>query len=196
MTKTRKSRAKGGAAGGGAWPRVLRNTRADLSRVAAGRVMTNHRPAEETQRRIELLMATVRVMQFDGGAKLPESVPDTYEKLYDRAVGQFLNLYDAEPEFYLPALTGPTAKRRSVWIRGDYMLRIEEIAAAYQCPVSRLVDAAIDTYVDYFTRGIDSKLIATLTGTARKILSASEASGKVLYERERKARKLMRTGRV
>lgn len=52
---------------------------------------------------------------------------------------------------------------------------------------SRLIDAAIDTYVDYYTRGIDSKLVATLTGTSRKILEASEATGEVLRERERKA---------
>lgn len=196
MAKARKGRAKGTAAEGGAWPRMQRNTRATLARVAAGRVISNHRPTEDAQRKIELLMATVRVLQFDASAKLPEGVPDTYEKLYDRAVGQFLELHDAEPEFRLPAVTGSTAKRRSVWIRGDYMIRIEAIAAAYPCPVSRLIDAAIDTYVDYYTRGIDRKLVATLTGTSRKILEASEATGEVLRERERKARKLMRTGKV
>lgn len=76
------------------------------------------------------------------------------------------------------------------------MIRIEEISAACPCPVSRLIDAAIDTYLDFYTRGIDPKLIAALTNTAGKILSASEATGKVLRERERKARKLMRTGRA
>ena len=196
MAKARKGRATSTAAEGGARPRMPRNTRATLPRVAAGRVISNHRPTEDTQRKIELLMATVRVLQFDASAKLPEGVPDTYEKLYDRAVGQFLELHDAEPEFRLPAVTGSTAKRRSVWIRGDYMIRIEAIAAAYPCPVSRLIDAAIDTYVDYYTRGIDPKLVATLTGTARKILEASEAIGEVLRERERKARKLMRTGKA
>ena len=196
MAKVRKGRAKRTTAESGAWPRMQRNTRATLASVAAGRVISNHRPTEEAQRKMELLMASVRVLQFDAGAKLPEGVPDTYEKLYDRAVGQFLELHDAEPEFRLPAVTGSTAKRRSVWIRGDYMIRIEGIAAAYPCPVSRLIDAAIDTYVDYYTRGIDRKLVATLTGTSRKILEASEATGEVLRERERKARKLMRTGKA
>ena len=69
-------------------------------------------------------------------------------------------------------MTGSTAKRRSVWIRGDYMIRIEAIAAAYPCPVSRLIDAAIDTYVDYYTRGIDPKLVATLIGTSRTFPSS------------------------
>ncbi len=196
MARARKGRMKGTTAEAGAWPRMQRNTRATLASVAAGRVISNHRPTEEAQRKMELLMASVRVLQFDAGAKLPEGVPDTYEKLYDRAVGQFLELHDAEPEFRLPAVTGSTAKRRSVWIRGDYMIRIEAIAAAYPCPVSRLIDAAIDTYVDYYTRGIDRKLVATLTGTSRKILEASEATGEVLRERERKARKLMRTGKA
>jgi hypothetical protein len=188
VAKARKGKASA--------PAPLRVSRSTLARVKAGRVISNHRPMEDTQRKIELLMAAVRVLQFDAGAKLPEGVPDTYEKLYDRAVGQFLDLYDAEPEFSLPAVTGPTAKRRSVWIRGDYMIRIEKISATYSCPVSRLIDAAIDTYVDYYTRGVDPKLITALTGTARKILSASEATGEVLRKRERKARKLMRTGRV
>ena len=34
-------------------------------------------------------------------------------------------------------------------MRGELMLRIEEIAASLACPVSRLIDAAIDTHVDY-----------------------------------------------
>jgi hypothetical protein len=74
------------------------------------------------------------------------------------------------------------------------MLRVEDIARVYPCSVSRIIDAAIDAYVDYHTRGIDSKLITTLASTARKILDASETTGKVLRERERRARKLMRTG--
>jgi hypothetical protein len=123
-------------------------------------------------------------------------VPDAYEKLYDRAIEQFVDLYDAEPQFRLPSIDGPIARRRSVWLRGDLMLRLEAIAAAYPCSVTRLIDTAIDTYVDYYTRGIDPKLIATLASTAQKILEASEATGNVLGERERKARKLMRTGQA
>jgi hypothetical protein len=175
---------------------ALRVSRGTLSRVAGGRVIANHRPTQESQRKLELLMAAIGVLRFDAGMKAPESVPDTYEKLYDRAIEQFLDLYDAEPQFKLPSLMGPTAKRRSIWLRGDLMLRIEAIAVEYQCSASRLIDTAIDTYVDYYTRGIDPKLIATLAGTAQKILEASESTGKVLRERERKARKLMRTGQA
>lgn len=174
----------------------LRVSRGTLARVAGGRVIANHRPTLQTQRKLELLMASVGVVAFDGAAKLPAGIPDTNEKLYDRALEQFLELYDAEPEFRLPSIVGPAAKRRSVWLRGDLVLRVEAIAHAYPCSVSRIIDAAIDTYVDYYTRGIDTKLIATLAGTAQKILDASEDTGRTLRERERKARKLMRTGKI
>jgi len=190
VAKARKGKGSKAEAG------ALRVSRGTLSRVAGGRVIANHRPTQESQRKLELLMAAIGVARFDAGIKVPESVPDTYEKLYDRAIEQFLDLYDAEPQFKLPSLIGPTAKRRSIWLRGDLMLRIEAIAAEYQCSVSRLIDTAIDTYVDYYTRGIDPKLITTLAGTAQKILEASESTGKVLRERERKARKLMRTGQA
>jgi hypothetical protein len=175
---------------------ALRVTRGTLARVAGGRVIGNHRPSLATQRNLELLMAAVGVLRFDANAEPPSSVPDTYEKLYDRALEQFLDLCDAEPQFKLPSILGPTAKRRSIWIRGDLMLRVEEIARNYPCSVSRIIDAAIDTYVDFHTRGIDTRLIATLASTAQKILDASESSGQTLLERERKARKLMRTGKV
>ena len=89
MAKARKGRAKGTAAEGGAWPRMQRNTRATLARVAAGRVISNHRPTEDAQRKIELLMATVRVLQFDASAKLPEGVlspADAAKKASSRAL--------------------------------------------------------------------------------------------------------------
>jgi hypothetical protein len=194
VAKARKSRAGKGASAKVADRSALRVTRGTLARVAGGRVIANHRPTQATQRNLELLMAAVGVLRFDENARLPEPVPDTYEKLYDRALEQFLDLYDAEPQFKLPSMLGPSAKRRSIWVRGDLMLRVEDIARVYPCSVSRIIDAAIDAYVDYHTRGIDSKLITTLASTARKILDASETTGKVLRERERRARKLMRTG--
>lgn len=196
MTKARRNRGKRAASGSGAKPATLRVSRRTLARVAGGRVIANHRPTVETQRKIELLMAAAGVLHFDPEAARPEGFPDTYEKLYDRAIEQFLDLCDAEPEFNLPSTIGPAAKRRSIWVRGDLMLRIEEIAGSLPCPVSRLIDAAIDTYVDFYTRGIAQKLIATLAGTAQKILDASEATGSTLRERERKARRMMRTGRI
>lgn len=174
----------------------LRVTREALARVATGKVMTNHRPTVETLRKLDLLMAAVGVLKFDPKLKAKPSVPDTYEKLYNRAVEQFLDLYDAEPQFKLPQTVGPTAKRRGIWVRGDLMLRIEKIAADCGFPVSRLIDAAIDTYVDYFTRGIDPKTVSTLAGAALKLLDTSEETGVTLLERERKARKVMRTGQA
>lgn len=196
MAKARKSKGKKPGAPESADRPQLRVSRGTLARVAGGRVIANHRPTQETQRKLELLMAAIGVLGFDVKVRLPEGVPDTYEKLYDRAIEQFLDLYDAEPQFRLPSIIGPTAKRRSIWIRGDLMLRIEEIATSYACSVSRLIDTAIDTYVDYYTRGIEPKLISTLATTAQKILDASETTGKMLRERERKARKLMRTGQA
>jgi len=193
VAKARKKKSKSRAAEAGARS-ALRVTRGTLARVAGGRVIANHRPTQDTQRKLELLMAAVGVVGFDERAAVPAGVPDTYEKLYDRALEQFLALYDAEPQFKLPSIIGPTAKRRSIWVRGDLMLRIEDIAREYACSVSRIIETAIDTYVDYQTRGIDAKLIATLASTAQRILDASETTGKVLRERERKARKLMRTG--
>lgn len=196
MAKARKSRGNVPDTAAEDDRGTLRVSRGTLARVAGGRVIANHRPTQDTQRKLELLMAAIGVLRFDAGAKVPANVPDTYEKLYDRAIEQFLDLYDAEPEFRLPSIIGPTAKRRSIWIRGDLMLRIEAIASQYQCSVSRLIDTAIDTYVDYYTRGIEPKLISTLAGTAQKILDASETTGKTLVGRERKARKLMRTGQA
>jgi len=196
VAKARKSggtRSAAAVSGDRTQQRVSRGT---LARVAGGRVIANHRPTLETQRKVELLMAAIGVLRFDAKVSLPEGVPDTYEKLYDRAIEQFLDLYDAEPQFRLPSGIGPTAKRRGIWVRGDLILRVEEIAHAYPCSVSRIIDTAIDTYMDYFTRGIDQKLIATLASTAQKILDASETTGKTLVGRERKARKLMRTGQV
>lgn len=195
MAKARKSGGRIGASGGGS-STTLRVSRSTLARVRNGRVITNHRPTVETQRKIELLMAAIEVLRLDEKAVLPLGVPGTYEQLYDRAVEQFLALNDAEPASSLAAVIGPTANRRPIWVRGDLILRIEEMAASLACPVSRLIDAAIDTYVDYYTRGIDLKLIGALTATAAKILDTSEATGQVLRDRERKARKLMRTGRV
>lgn len=141
-------------------------------------------------------MMAIGVQRFDPKQAVPGGIPDTYEKLYDRAIEQFLDLQDAEPAFRMPSLIGPSAKRRSIWIRGDLMLRVEEISVRLSCAVSRIIDTAIDTYVDFHTRGIDPKLIATFAHTAQKILAASESTGKTLLERERKARKLMRTGQV
>src|SRR5690606_6178964 len=134
----------------GAGRGALRVSRGTLSRVAGGRVIANHRPTQETQRKLELLMGAIGVLRFDAGIKVPANVPDTYEKLYDRAIEQFLDLYDAEPQLRLPSIIGPTAKRRSIWLSGDLMLRLEAIALEYQCSVSRLIDTAIDTYVDYY----------------------------------------------
>ncbi|MEO8316674.1 MAG: hypothetical protein ABI645_17985 [Pseudomonadota bacterium] len=195
MAKARKSGATKSATESAArtQPRVSRGT---LARVAGGRVIANHRPTVDTQRKVELLMAAIGVLRFDAKATLPAGVPDTYEKLYDRAIEQFLDLYDAEPQFRLPSALGATAKRRAIWVRGDLMLRVEAIAQAYPCSVSRIIDTAIDTYVDYYTRAIDPKLVKTLASTAQKILDASETTGRTLVERERKARKLMRTGQV
>jgi predicted transcriptional regulator len=195
--------AKGRKTGGGkrepaagAERSALRVSRSTLARVSGGRVIANHRPTQDTQRKMELLMSAVSVLRFDPAARVPEGVPDTYEKLYDRALEQFLDLYDAEPEFRIPSVIGPNAKRRSIWVRGDLMLRVEEIAQVYPCSVSRIIEMAIDSYVDRHTRGIDKKLINTLAATAQKILDSSEVTGKSLRERERKARKVMRTGQV
>ncbi len=183
MAKARKNRGTKGEAADAVERAALRVTRRTLARVAGGRVIANHRPTQETQRKLELLMAAVGVLRFDEDARVPAGVPDTYEKLYDRALEQFLALYDAEPVFKLPSMIGPTANRRSIWVRGDLMLRMEDIAREYACSVSRIIDTAIDTYVDYHARGIDPKLITTLASTAQKILDVSESTGKTLRER-------------
>ncbi len=196
VAKASKSGGTRSAAAGSGERTLQRVSRSTLARVAGGRVIANHRPTLETQRKLELLMAAIGVLRFDAKVALPDGVPDTYEKLHDRAIEQFLDLYDAEPEFRLPSAIGPTAKRRSIWVRGDLIIRVEAIAQTYPCSVSRIIDTAIDTYMDYYTRGIDQKLVTTLASTAQKILEASESTGKTLVGRERKARKLMRTGVV
>jgi hypothetical protein len=172
-------------------PRVSRRT---LEQVSGGRVIVNYRPTQLTVGRMEMLMVAISAVRLDKTSRLPAQVPDTYERLYDRAVEQFLDLYDSEPGFRIPRVTGELAKRRGLWIRGDLVLRAEQIAAEHPSSVSRIVELAIESYVDFHTRGIDKRLIASLTGTAQKILDASESSGKELRDRERKARKVLRTG--
>jgi hypothetical protein len=188
MAKARKSRAS--------TETPLRVSRGTLARVTGGRVIANHRPTQEAQLRLELLMAAVNLPRFDPELTLPKDIPDTFEKLYDRALEQFIELYKEESKFQIPAVVGPQARRRAVWIRGDLMLRLEAIAREYPCPLSRIVDYAVTTYVDYHTRHIDKRLITTLAATGLKIIEASEASAESLRERERKSRKLLRTGKA
>jgi hypothetical protein len=173
---------------------VLRVSRSTLGKVSKGRVIVNYQPTKLSVQRMEMLMVAISVVRLDESAQLPAQIPDTYEALYDRAVEQFLELYDAEPNFQVPVITGTFAKRRGIWIRGDLVLRVEKIAADSPYSVGRIIERAIESYVDYHTRDIDKRLITSFSTTAQKILDASEWTGKELRERERKARKVMRTG--